>query len=41
MKALKPLQAVKSLLFGMMMALVSIGALPFLIIQSFTETFLP
>jgi hypothetical protein len=41
MKALKPLQAVKSFLFGIMMAFVSIGALPFLVIKSFTETFLP
>ncbi|GAA3401687.1 hypothetical protein ACFFNY_13405 [Paenibacillus hodogayensis] len=41
MKALRPLQAVKAVLFGIVMAFVSIGALPFLVIKSFAETFLP
>ncbi|MDF2649198.1 MAG: hypothetical protein K0Q73_5003 [Paenibacillus sp.] len=41
MKALRPVQALKSVMFGMLMAIVSIGAMPILVIKSFTETFLP
>ncbi|WP_281272068.1 hypothetical protein [Paenibacillus flagellatus] len=41
MNALRPLQALKSFLFGVLMAFVSIGAMPILLVKSFTETFLP
>lgn len=37
MNSITPLKAIKSVLFGMMMAFVSVGALPYLIIKSFIE----
>lgn len=41
MKIMRPIQALKSVMFGMTMAFISIGAMPILVIKSFTETFIP
>lgn len=38
MSTITPLKALKSFLFGFVMAFLSLGALPYLVIKSFTET---